>query len=258
MTPRPIARQDIISSGTVQVAVRSRLVTQAADHAVVAERVPQPHRDHVDVRGPQQATEPVLGSAPGHGPSGRVELLRAGGELGQPGHVGRGRGGDRDLGAGRAQELLPGAAERPLGGLLPPPASAYISPRRRGLRGDRGRAELRPAGGLGRCPPATAPAPRAARTRPRPARRGRRPRTRARPVPIPSVSAIDAASASDLRPQPHSAAANRQPVTRAACSAASGGFLLAIACRMPRAAQRRPAPRPWPGRPRAAASGDSR
>ena len=51
---------------------------------------------------------------------------------------------------------------------------------------------------------------------------------------MPSVAAI-LVSASDLRPQPHSAAANRQPVTRAACAAASGGFLLASACRMPRA-----------------------
>jgi hypothetical protein len=42
------------------------------------------------------------------------------------------------------------------------------------------------------------------------------------------------ASAPDFAPQPHSTAANRAPVTAAACSAACGGFLLAIACRMPR------------------------
>ena len=36
---------------------------------------------------------------------------------------------------------------------------------------------------------------------------------------MPSVAAI-LASASDLRPQPHSAAANRQPVTRAVYAAA--------------------------------------
>src|SRR5215472_6301225 len=52
---------------------------------------------------------------------------------------------------------------------------------------------------------------------------------------MPRLAAIRA-TASDLRPQPHSTAANSRPVTRAAYAAASGGFLLAIAGRMPRAA----------------------
>ncbi len=42
------------------------------------------------------------------------------------------------------------------------------------------------------------------------------------------------ASAADFLSQPHSTATNVPPVTRAAYSAAAGGFLLAIACTMPR------------------------
>jgi len=42
------------------------------------------------------------------------------------------------------------------------------------------------------------------------------------------------ASASDFAPQPDATAANRAPVAAAACVAACGGFLLAIALRMPR------------------------
>ena len=42
MTPRPIARHDIISSATVQVPSGPGPVDAAADHAVVAEPVPQP------------------------------------------------------------------------------------------------------------------------------------------------------------------------------------------------------------------------
>src|SRR6204780_1346480 len=43
-------------------------------------------------------------------------------------------------------------------------------------------------------------------------------------------------TASDLRSQPHSTAANCRPVAFSAYSAASCGFLLAMACRMPRSA----------------------
>ncbi len=52
-------------------------------------------------------------------------------------------------------------------------------------------------------------------------------------MPIASSAAMRA-SASDFAPQPHSTAANRAPVAAAACAAACGGFLLAIALRMPR------------------------
>ena len=148
--------------------------------------------------------------------------------------AGGGRG-DRHPVPAVPQEVVPGAAERPRLLLPAPPLGVHLAAPP-GLGGDHGRAELRPADGVGHVLRRQHEDLGQRGTRPRPARRGRRPRTRPRRRRWPR-SAMIRLMASDLRPQPHSAAANGRPVTCAAYSAASGGFLLAMACTMPRLGQ---------------------
>ncbi len=111
----------------------------AADNAVIAEPVPEPHGNNFPPRRADHRAERGLRrTLPG-----RVELPGADGELMQPRHVGLGGRDDGDLGPAVAQKVIPGAAELALGFLPAPPVQVKLAAPP-GLVGHHVRAEHRP------------------------------------------------------------------------------------------------------------------